>query len=531
MIRGTVPTPEFRAQVLAQNQVYAPFMEQFPEATMASEPGAVTSTATLTREETRSDSNLTLRSDLNVSSANRLTGRYTRGRPDRNDPRLTAVNPRVYDGAQDFGTFSFTHAASRWVSETRAGLTRSVINRVDQLYVTGMPNISVEGLSLSDGEFFQKRGWLFGLDQVVAMTNGRHSLKAGFNMRHQRAGRSNFQTPGYSYSSLSDFTANIPSSVQFTFGLDDFQIRASQFGGFIQDDMRLGSNLVLNLGVRYDYFTIPVERDDRLFNRDDPWGTGPLRPSGEWRKADWNNVSPRVGFAWTPTSRAVVRGGAGVFVNPDPLFGTTMDLVLNSPDEQFRVTASRQDALRYGIAYPMSTDEAAVFLQGPAGLSGAAAANPNRQNADSMQYSLIVEHELGSTYSVEAAYVGNISDNLRTVRRINQPDRLTGIVPYDGFAEFRYHDAANSGRYNSLQLSLRRRMANRVSFGASYTLGKGMSYGNGDLQLVSPLQDSYNVEAEWGPTNWDVRHRLVLNFIYEVPPIGPSAWVRTLVGG
>jgi hypothetical protein len=238
VIRGTVPTPEFRAQVLPQNHVYAPFMEQFPEPTMASEPGAVTSTSTLTREETRSDSNLTLRSDLNISTANRLTGRYTRGRPDRHDPRLTPVNPRVYDGAQDFGTFSFTHAASRWVSETRAGLSRSVIDRVDQLYVTGMPNISAEGLSLADGEFFQKRGWLFSLDQVVAMTHGRHSLKAGFNMQHQRAGRSNFQTPGYSYSSPPDFLANIPSSVQFTFGLDDFQIRASQFGGFIQDDTR-----------------------------------------------------------------------------------------------------------------------------------------------------------------------------------------------------------------------------------------------------------------------------------------------------
>ena len=165
-----------------------------------------------------------------------------------------------------------------------------------------------QGLSLSDGEFFTKDGDSFSLDQVVAMTRGRHSLKAGINFLNQRSGRDNLETPIYAYSSVADFLANVPSSARFTFGLSEFKIRASQIGGFLQDDIRLGAKMVLNVGLRYDYFTVPDERDGRLFNRDEPFGTGPIRPADSIYNADKNNFSPRVGFAYTVDEKTVVRG-------------------------------------------------------------------------------------------------------------------------------------------------------------------------------------------------------------------------------
>lgn len=531
VLRGNVPTPEWRAEMMARNPVYQPYFALFPDPNESYAPGALTARATITRQEQRNDDNFTVRSDLNLSSTNRITGRYTAGRPERIDPRLAEANPRFYNGRQDSATVSFTHAAGGWVSETRGGVNRTNVDRVDQLYTLDQPSINVQGVNASDGESFVKRGLLFSIDQVFAMTRGRHALKAGGNFLHQRTGRSNIQTPAYTYSTVEDFYANIPSQTQFTFGLDDFQMRVSQFGGFVQDDLRLGSSLVLNLGVRYDYFTVPSERDGRLFNRADPWGTGALKAPGEIYKGDFNNISPRLGFAWTPLQNTVVRGGAGLFVNPHTLFAGPVDLVLNSPDAQFRVNTSRQDSLRYGIGYPMSNAAVETILQGPSALWGTPSISGDFPNPSSTQWSLITEQQLGSHYSVEVGYIGNRSDNLTTVRRINQPDRITGVRPTAGFGEFRYFDAENRGTYHSMQLKLNRRFANRFSFGASYTLGKSMSYGNSDLELVNPLQDSFDLAAEYGPSNWDVRHRFIANFVYEVPAVGQSALVRGLVGG
>ena len=93
-------------------------------------------------------------------------------------------------------------------------------------------------------------------------------------------------------------------------------------GYFIQDDFKIRPNLVVNLGLRYDYFSVPTEMDDRLFNREGPTGLGALIPASEGiYKADRNNFAPRLGFAWTvdQSGRTVVRGGFGMFYSRSPL--------------------------------------------------------------------------------------------------------------------------------------------------------------------------------------------------------------------
>ncbi|MPZ19719.1 MAG: PEGA domain-containing protein [Luteitalea sp.] len=529
--RDNVPTPEWRAEALAANPVYESFFALFPDPTEPYDAGARTARFQALRPDSRDDDHVTARVDVTLSSANRFNVRYSGGRPARIDPRVIEANPRTFSGQQDSATMAFTHAATAWVFETRAGVNRSNIDRVDQLYTLGHPNVDVSGVDLSDGELFLKRGWLFSFDQVIATTRGRHSLKAGFGLVHQRAGRENFQVPGYEYSSIDDFYANIPNGGQFTFGLNDFRLTTSQLGGFVQDDIRLGSSLVVNAGLRYDYFTVPKERDGRLFNRDAPFGTGPLRSPDSLYAGDFNNVSPRVGVAWSIDAHSVLRGGVGLFVSPHPLFGGPVDVVLNAADEQFRVNTSRQDSLELGIRFPLANTDVEDLLQGPAQLWGTRSISPNFPNPYSTQWSAIFERQLGAQYSLEVGYTGSRGDNLNTVWEINRPDRLTGIRPYAGFAQFDWYDASNSSEYNGLQLSLRRRFANRLGFGASYTLSKSMSYGGGDLLLETQPQETFDLDAEWGPSDWDVRHRLVANFIYEVAPMGPSRLVRGLVGG
>ncbi|MPY90425.1 MAG: hypothetical protein GEU99_21200 [Luteitalea sp.] len=529
--RENVPTPDWRADALAANPIYESFFALFPDPTEPHTEDALTAPFQALRPDSRDDDHVTARVDVSLSSANRFNARYSGGRPERVNPRVIEANPRTHSGQQDSGTMAFTHAATGWVAETRAGLNRSNIDRVDELYTLGHPNVQVSGVGLGDGELFLKRGWLFSFDQVIAMTRGRHSLKAGLGLVHQRSGRENFQIPGYEYSSLDDFSANIPNGGEFTFGLDDFRLTTSQLGGFVQDDIRLGSSLVMNVGVRYDYCTVPEERDGRLFNRDAPFGTGPLRSPDSLYEGDFNNVSPRLGIAWSIDDQSVLRGGVGIFVSPHPLFGGPVDVVLNSADEQFRVNTSRQDSLDLGIRFPLTNADVEDLLQGPAELWGTRSISPSFPNPYSTQWSAIFERQLGAHDSLEVGYTGSRGDNLNTLWEMNRPDRLTGIRPHAGFAQFDWYDASNSSEYNGLQLSLRRRFADRFGFGASYTLSKSMSHGGGDLLLETPPQETFDLEAEWGPSDWDVRHRLVANVIYELPPMGESRLMRGLVGG
>jgi hypothetical protein len=187
------------------------------------------------------------------------------------------------------------------------------------------------------------------LEQVFGKTVGRHSLRFGGIYGRLRVTRENIEMPSVRYANINDFLANQPNFVQVTFGVDEFAILAANYGFFIQDDFRLSRRLMLNLGIRYDYYTVPRERDGRFFNRDAPFGAGPFRDPESIYEADRNNFSPRVGFAYTADSegKTVIRGGFGMFHSPLPIFGSSIDNVQNAADEPFRSQFSAADVARF----------------------------------------------------------------------------------------------------------------------------------------------------------------------------------------
>src|SRR5688500_12610002 len=136
------------------------------------------------------------------------------------------------------------------------------------------------------------------------------------------------QNPIFTYHTLPDALANIPQSITFSFGAPPYKSHIDEFGGFIQDDWRVGSNLMFNLGLRYDYYaTINVTatnpQDAQIVNLAPPTSLraldfgAPLDPKRPY-EADAINLGPRVGFAWTLDSRneTVLRGGIGYLYSP-----------------------------------------------------------------------------------------------------------------------------------------------------------------------------------------------------------------------
>jgi hypothetical protein len=141
-------------------------------------------------------------------------------------------------------------------------------------------------------------------------------------------------TANLTYSSFDDLVNDIPNAGEVNLGLREFDLRANTLGFFLQDDLKVNRRLVVNMGVRWDYFSVPKERDKRLFNRAQPFGTGPYTdPDAIW-EPDYNNFSPRLGFAYQLRSngKSVLRGGGGMFHSPIPLYAGPVDLVRDAVD-------------------------------------------------------------------------------------------------------------------------------------------------------------------------------------------------------
>ena len=518
-VNGNVPTPEFRAQMIAAVPAYKPFFDLNPLPNQPYVAGSNTGVFQGAGSNDASDNHAVARMDYRLTDRNLITGRYTRGRPFQQQPRFSTFNPRDFNGKTEAITASFTHTRTILSSETRFGYVKNDVRRLDGIYSTGVPGI-VGNLGFGfSGETLFKGGSTTSFEEVVALTRGRHSIKVGGLFMRFQAGRDNIESPEIRYFNVADMLANIAGQAQVTWGVNPFSMHQWQNGYFIQDDFKVRSNLVLNLGVRYDYFSVANERDGRLFNRSEPFGFGPLRPADSIYDADYNNFSPRFGFAWSlgSSAKTVIRGGFGMFINPHTLFGGPVETVRNAIDWPSRFIFTRDDVIRLGLKYPITNDNTLQYVRNPNAPWSGTAINTNFPNPYSLQWTLGVQRELTSSIAFETAFVGNRGVKLNMIRDQNLVDRQTG-QRNPAFGQFRYYDTSDSSHYSSWQTSLRKRFSQDLSFNIHYTWASSISYGDGDLILPNRgVQDNNNLALEKGPSPYDIRHRFVSDFLYELP--------------
>jgi hypothetical protein len=519
-ISGDVPTTDFRRRALAAVPAYQSILDLFPAPTESAPPGAVNAGFIGAGSTRGADNHAVIRLDYHLSERSLLTGRYTRARPDQSTPTVMPLNPRSFEGVAEVATVTYTRTTGSFVSESRFGFLFTDIERLDGRFGLGIAGVSgAIGFSGLDGEILARGGTSTSFEQSFSWRKGRHALRFGGIWMRQTAERGNIEQPSFNYSSIEDFLANIPSQVTLTFGIRPFELRTTQWGGFIHDDIRITPRLVVNAGVRYDVFTVPEERDGRLFNRDAPFGLGPFRPADSIFNADRNNFAPRLSFAWSldRKARTVLRGGAGVFISPRALFGGPVELVHNGLDEPFRVILSRDDALRLGIRFPISNEQALEILRGAAPLWSGSSIDPNFPNPYSLQWLMSLQTQVAPGLVVEGAYVANRTLKLNMVRMINLPDRVTGARPFSGFGTFRYFDVSDASTYHSFQGNVRKAFSKGLVLSANYTWSSNISYSDANTGLASRPQDNDNIRANRGPTPFHIRHVFAGDWVYELP--------------
>ncbi len=572
-VNGTVPTPAFRSEILRALPIpeTKALLDVLP---LANSPinediGRFEGISNaLSREN-----HFVAKGDARLTSLSNLAVTYTRMRPFGLDPSyyIGGANDRTYAYVQDRVTASFTTGQATWMSESRFGWNFNDMQRLDQFFTKrdprgasekeqwgrSIPRISIagpSGFAVGGAEIWDMNGTTYSVDQKISRQMGKHALKFGGKYGFNGGFRSNPENPSFAFQSKPDFLANIPSSVVPTFGSPPYKSRMHELGLFLQDDWRATSKLVFNLGLRYDFYSKNISEPTTniavgFYNPAPPtdWSKfnfGPVRDPKDPYNDDPVNFGPRLGFAYDVDgkSKTVVRGGFGILFSPQ-MPGVVRQAVAN-PIVPFRVSWSLAEARDLGLTYPRYTEDLRTVVENQVARTGTrfpfSAMNPGLENPYAMHYQFNIQRSLTSSLMLETGYVGSHGVKFLLHRRVNLPDRLTGVRPNPGLVFGGYYvDNSQTTSYNAWQTSLRKRFSHGLSFDAHYTFSKSLGISGGDIGAYygsdndsNNIQDFNNPRADRGPNPGDARHRFVGDWVYELPRFAnANPLVRHTIGG
>jgi len=518
---------------------------------------------------------LTTSMDYDISSRDQLRGRYIYNSVIGVDtaatlPQFFLNQPNKFHlvAINEYHTFTPT-----LVNEFRLGY-----NRFDQIFGSG--NFSFPGLDSFPNLQFNDLNFLqvgpdpnapqftvqntYQAADAVTWTRGTHTLKFGIEGRKVIAPESFTQRSrgDYEYNTLGGYLQDLaPNSLaERSLGNPVFYGDQSSLYWFVNDDWRVRSNLTFNLGLRYEYTTIPTGQ--RLQRLNQAASVPGLIDFSEPRAAK-NNWGPRVGFAYSPGSsgRTSIRAGAGIsydvlydnlgILSLPPQLSGTVDC---APVGNFNCP---QPFLANG-GIPPSPGGVQTFPDVASQRAATAAWIPvNQKSPKSIDWTLGVQHTFGSDYIVEVRYVGTRGIHLPTQIQVNKQSPVTpsfflptfltapsqatldasttdlaaienasNIVPAYDQAGFNQSNItaflpAASSSYNGLAVQVTKRMSHGLQFLGAYTFSHTIDNATADVfsTVLAPRrpQDFQNLSADRGNSILDHAHRLTLAVIYDEP--------------
>ena len=532
---------------------------------------------------------------------------------------------RIHTRAQVIGGSWIWTPSSRWVNEARAGY-----NRLYQPTLPGDLNTPASSYGLDTGvtgpftgglprigfggHFFPGLGgfkWpkFQGPDDVIQFSDhisyisGKHSIKFGGEFHRNNVTNAAYgnargsitflggntpdpNNPGLflNTTTLEDFFSGAPFKASVEIGNPTLNLHTWATGLFLQDDWRIARNVTVNLGVRYEFSSVPSEDHNHLGNFDPTVGlvqvnTG-SHPISSLYNPDHRNFSPHVGFAWDTngTGKTVLRGGFGLtyetvnwqsFIAFNNAFGPgsvpTGAIIDGSGD-----TAGGNITTGNITVFPnFPWDNGPIYgsptincFNSPCPIMSV---DRNLTTPYVWNWTFSMQHAFTPNITLEMAYVGNHGGNLVGIRDINQPPVGSGwpaqSVAYcvaSGYTDQTFCAPDSTGleeanrpfatkfpylsnvfqmanvyrsNYNGLQVTLNSRNFHGLSMVAGYTYAHALDDvgANWDFGYGSGLpQNAHNVAAEYGNSDFDVRHRLTVSFTYAIP--GKKGYAQSLEG-
>lgn len=419
----------------------------------------------------------------------------------------------------------------------------------------GPPGLSFanEIAGLSSGQYSSNRTQSHTFNVETQRTQGRHVMVFGGNARYQmidsvsqQNARGSFTFNGsFSGHSFADFLLGLPNTSSIAFGNADKGFRAWNYDAYLNDDFRVGPNLTINFGLRWE-FEVPVtERLDRLVNldvaddfsaaapvvADDRIGpvTGRHYPASLIKADPWG-IQPRVGVAWRPipTSSVLLRAGFGIYRNTS-VYQTLAQQMAQQPPLSFAFnsisTAATPLTLANGFIAPVVTTLNTVAF------------DPEYKVGAVHRWQASAQRDLPGSMTAVATYLAGKGINLPQAFIPNTfPAGAVNPCPTCP-AGFVYYTSNGSSIQHAGQFELRRRLVSGLQWSTAYTLTKATdnasSFGGFGGSIA---QNWLDLDAERGPSSFEQRHLFRYTISYNTGQgIAGGAlrtgWVGRLVNG
>ena len=551
-------------QQVPVSPLVSPYFVFYPLPTIDPGPNADTGSYLFNDPFVSQEDYFTIRADHRISDKDSLTGTYfyDNGKltsPDPFDVRITGNLAK-----RQLATIGESHIFSaELLNSIKFGYSRVVSDAPTTLaainpaagdttlgFVPGLPVglINIGGISNFQGGLKATGEFIFHLNSYqvyddVYLTKGKHALKFGFafeRLQNNQLGTSN-PNGQYVFSSLKTFLGNNPTSFNAPLaqGVSPRDLRQSVFGGYVEDNYRVLTNLTINLGLRYEPVTVPTETAGRLANLRSLTDTTPHLGSPYFQNASLKNIAPRIGFAWDPFGKEMtsVRAGYGIYDAQQ----------LNYLYEGLSIFTAPYLELGSKSAPGVGSFPTGAYPQLSAANLRYAYAPNHSSRSYVQQYSMNVQQQLPYDMTLQVGYAGSKGTHLPY-----RVDDVNTVQPIVGAAAYLFYGpngtksptaaALNAAKlnpaigqisavfmtgysnYNALQTSLSKRFKHRTQFQISYTWSKSIDDGSSST-FGDTFGNSVSSLPLWAPdrrrgiSDFNLSQNLVLNSIVELPTI------------
>lgn len=436
----------------------------------------------------------------------------------------------------------------------------------------GLPNLAFTHFgSLTDTNPSLVRNQTFTFTDNLIWTHGKHTLHWGGDFRRiqlnteaSNDARGTFVFTGLNTAQqgtpntgfdLADFLLGVPQQTRLQkaaqTGDNNYHFRGNSWDLYAQDEWKLKGNLTLNLGLRYEYVSPFTELNNRIATLDvapqflfnpgfnSPNAVVPVLPGGvgpnngaypdTLARPDRNNFAPRLGIAWKPLSKTVVRAGYGVNYNTSAYQTIAQELAFQPP---FAVTATniQSAAGQLNLQCGFPTNPCGSPATGI--ITNSYAIDPNYRLGYVQIWNLDVQHEITPTLLVNLDYTGTKGTALDVLQAPNRclvgslPGCTTGIR-LSNVQAFNFESSEADSTANAGTIRVRKRLQHGISLGGSYTYSKSLddasSIGGGTSVVA---QNPFDLSAERGLSYFDQRHKFTADYLFQLPFGRDRRWLN-----
>ncbi|HLJ26737.1 MAG TPA: TonB-dependent receptor [Candidatus Angelobacter sp.] len=363
-------------------------------------------------------------------------------------------------------------------------------------------------------------------------SSGRHIWKFGYEFR--RTVIDGFFDSGYrgslSFSSLDNFIAGIPSSGQQAQGNSSRQTFQNNHSFYLQDNFRLFSRLSLNYGVRWEYFGVIGEEQNRF---------SILSPSGNLEMVhqlyphDLNNFAPRLSLAWDirGDGKTILRSGWGLYYDAFPQDHFLAQLPFNTFNAGPAYNGIGPAPVTFSFT-PAAAIQPGVAVFAPATFSAndVFTVDQNLRTPYIQVFNLNLEHEFTKNMAVQVGYVGSQGRKLFRYVDLNQVNPATGTTAFPNLGVVNQIQTSASSSYNSLQSSLKFKNWHGLSSSVNYAWSHSIDNASDGLDFVpnaSQPDNSFRPDLERASSNFDMRQHFSWIYSYRFPHAQTLAWLTS----